>query len=140
MRLIFGEDAAVAEWVASRIPHLYGEFRDFAAIGVWDDAQLAAGVVYNDHQPEYGTLQLSMAADTPRWAQKGVIRALLHYPFEQVGVNKVWTATPHRNERAIRFNLGIGFTREATLRHHFGRKNHIVICSMLANEYRRRYA
>ena len=139
MILVFGEDQLVAEWVARRIPHVHREFRDFAAIGVWDGEKLAAGVVYNDHQAKYGTLQISMAADSPRWAQRGVIRALLHYPFEQVGVNKVWTATPHENERAIRFNLGIGFTREATLRHHFGRKKHCVVCSMLSNEYRRRY-
>lgn len=140
MRLVFGEDAAVGDWVARRIPHMYGEkFKNFVAIGVEMDGKPIAGVVYSDWVPQAETMQLSMAADTPRWATKGVIRGLLHYPFEQQRVNKLWTSTPAKNERAIKFNLGVGFTREAILRHQYGRKNHAVICSMLANEYRKRY-
>jgi len=140
VNLIFGQDQAIGEWVARRIPHMYGRsFENFVAIGVAIDGKPAAGVVYSDWMPEAGTMQISMAADTPRWAGKGVIAALLHYPFEQSGVNKLWTSTPQKNERAIKFNLGVGFTREAILRHQYGRKNHAVICSMLANEYRKRY-
>lgn len=116
-----------------------GRFRNFAAIGVADGNRPVAGVVYNEHYPDYGTMQLSMAADTPRWAQRGIVKGLLHYPFEQVGVFKLWTATPEANGRAIKFNLGAGFRKEAMLRHHFGRRNHAVICSMLVNEYRKRY-
>lgn len=140
MKLVFGQDAAVGEWVARRIPHVTTPFVNFTAIGVSIDGKPVAGVVYSDYVEEFGTMQLSMAADTPRWAGKGVIRALLHYPFEQVGINKLWTSTLATNERALKFNKGVGFTREAILRHQFGRKNHAVICSMLANEYRKRYA
>ena len=139
--LLFGHDDQIAGWVAQRIPHMHGKpFVDFSAIGVTHAGGLIAGVVYNELYPEYRTLQLSMAAESPKWARRGIIKALLHYPFEQLEINKLWTATPHTNERAIRFNLGIGFKREAVLRHHFGPKSHSVICSMLKSEYRRRYA
>ena len=140
MRLVFDCDKSVGEWVAKRIPHMLGEFENFRAIGVRDGNQPVAGVVYSDWIEDYGTVQISMAADTPRWAQRGIIKALLHYPFEQVGANKIWTATPETNERAMRFNFGIGLKKEAVLRHHFGKKRHAVIASMLRKEYGKRYA
>ncbi len=142
MNLLFMADANVAAWTAARIPHMHGgEFGPCKAIGVVsNDGKMLAGVIYHDYQPTAETIQLSMAADSPRWARKGVIRGLLHYPFEQIGVQKLWTATPHTNERAIRFNKGIGFTQEAVLAHHFGHKKHAVICRMLKVDYEKRYA
>ena len=138
MRLVFGQDEGVAKWVASHIPHMGNTvLRDFSAIGVVNDAgHPVAGVIYHDYIPDYGTIQLTMAASTPRWAQRGTIGALLRYPFVQLGCNKVWTATPHTNERAIRFNRGLGFRQEGVLRHQFGRGAHAVICGLLKNEYR----
>lgn len=137
MRVLCGHDADVAEWVAHRIPHVNGiGFGACKAIGVVSQqGQLMAGVVFHDYQPTCGTIQLSCAAETPRWASRNIVREILAYPFVQVGLNKIWTATPHENERAIKFNKGIGFRPEATLRHQFGPKRHAVICSMLRHEY-----
>lgn len=138
--LVFGRDAEVARWVAGHIPHMQGgDFGPCSAIGVVRGGALVAGIVYHDYQRGYETLQLSMAATSPRWASAGVLRGLLHYPFMQLGVNKLWTATPHTNERAIRFNKGVGFRQEGILRSHFGRGHHAVICGMLRVEYQRRW-
>jgi RimJ/RimL family protein N-acetyltransferase len=139
MRLIFGQDAAVAEWVSRRIPYITS-FKDFVAIGVADGNRPIAGVVYDTWQPEYRTMQVSVAAIDPRWAQRGVLRALLHYPFEQMGVYKLWSAMAAENERALKFNRGIGFKRDGILRHQFGPKKHAVFTSMIEPEYRKRYA
>jgi RimJ/RimL family protein N-acetyltransferase len=137
MRLVFGADKEVADWVAAQIPHLQGgSFGPCSAIGVVDNEILVAGVVYHDYQQSCKTIQLSMMASTPRWAQRGIVRALLHYPFMQIGVQKVWTTTPHTNERAIRFNKGIGFKQEAVLARHFG-EAHAVICRMFRKDYER---
>lgn len=136
--LIFGFDHEIAQWVAERIPHMHGgNFGPCAAIGISSDGKLLGGLVYHDYQPELGTIQLSMAADNPMWARRKNIAGLLHYPFEQLGVYKVWTATPHDNEAALKVNLHIGFKREATLAHQFGRKRHAVICRMLRPDYDR---
>jgi RimJ/RimL family protein N-acetyltransferase len=142
VRVLCGHDADVAEWVASRIPHVGKDgFGPCAAIGVVSlQGVLMAGVVFHDYQESFGTVQLSCAAETPRWASRNVVRAILHYPFVQRGLNKIWTATPHENERAIRFNKGIGFRPEATLRHQFGPKRHAVVCSMLRSEYLKEYS
>lgn len=141
MRLLFGHDTEVARWVSAHIPHMQGaDFGPASAIGIVDENQSPmAGIVFHDYQPLYGTIQLSAAAESPRWATKKVIGAILGYPFLQLKVHKVWTATQHENLRAIKFNKGVGFTQEATLKDHFGAGRHAVICRMLFKDFERRY-
>lgn len=137
MRLIFGQDEGVAKWVAQHIPHMSGTvLRDFSAIGVVNERGPVAGVIYHNYIPDYRSVEISMAATTPRWAQRGIIRGLLHYPFVQMDCNRVTTVTPHTNTRAIKFNKGIGFKQEGVIRRAFG-KDHAVICGMLRHEYDR---
>ncbi len=126
------------DWIVSRVPHMHGgTFGQCAAAGVVVNGVMAAGVVFHEWQPEYRTMQLSMAADSPRWASPDVLRGLFRYAFVRAGVNKLWTCTPHTNTRALKFNLGIGMKQEAMLRHHFGPKSHAAICSMTAAEWQR---
>lgn len=134
--LLFGCDAEIAQWVADRIPHV-DDFGPSRSIGVVSDGRLLAGCVYHDCQPRHETIQLSMAADSPMWARREVIAGLLAYPFVQLGFYKVWTATPADGEAALKVNKHIGFTREAILAHHFGRKRHAVINRMLRPDYER---
>lgn len=140
MRLLFGHDQIVSHWVAKHIPHMASDFGPSSAIGVIDESgNPMAGVVFHDYQPTYGTIQLSAAAENPRWATKKIIKAILGYPFLELKVHKVWTATQHGNLRAIKFNKGIGLTQEATLKDHFGTGCHAVICRMLMKDYERYY-
>lgn len=133
----------LAEWAARRIPHV-GEagFGPCWACGVVRGRALAAVVVYHDWQPEIGTIQVSMAARTPLWASRAVIRAILGVPFAGAfgaPARKVWAVMPSANERALKFNAGVGFRREAVLRHHFADGVHAIVASMLRSEYLRRY-
>lgn len=132
------ETRLVAEWIVARVPNMRGGgVGPCVAAGVVRDGCMVAGVAFHDWQPGYDTMQLSMAADSPRWASSAVLRGLFRYAFVTAGANKLWTATPHLNERALRFNIGLGMKREATLRHHFGAKSHAVVCSMLRAEWQR---
>lgn len=140
MHLVFGHDEVLCAWVAQRIASMPRGFEKTArAVGVMDDVLIAA-VIYHDYYPENGTCQISVASDSPRWAQRGIIRALLSVPFEQYGVQKLWSSMRQDNKRAIRFNHGIGFKQEAVLRHHYGHGQHAVITSMLDKEYRKIYS
>lgn len=139
--LVFGYDAEIARWVIGHIPHMRGgDFGPCAAIGVASKNKLLAGIVYHDYQPDFRTIQLSMASEGPMWARRSTIAALLHYPFEQLGVYKVWTLTPIDNEAALRVNQHIGFKKEATLAHQFGPKRHGVVCRLTKQDYNRKYA
>lgn len=141
MRLVFGRDQAVAKWVADRIPFVRERgFGPCKAIGVIaSDGRELAGIVYHDWNPDFRTIAFSIAAVSPAWARRGIIRGLFHYPFIDCGVLKLWTATPHRNLRALKALKGLGFTQEAILVRQFGKDN-AVINRMWASDYQRLYA
>ena len=141
VKFIFGDDQAMSHWAGSRIPHVGDAgFGPCIAIGVASDEpeeKMYAVCVFHDYQPQLGTVQVSMAAENPHWATQGVLRGLLHYPFHQLGVRKLWMAIPSNNTRALKFNKGIGMVQEAILRQHFGPRRHAIILSMMDTEYRR---
>ena len=143
--LIYGKDELLAAWAAKKIPHIASaeSFGKYVAIGVASgptkDDKLWAVCIFHEYIPDYGTVQISMASCNPRWASRATIRDLLATPFLQYKVNKVFTATPHHLDNVIRFNQAIGFTREATLRHQFGKGTHAVVCGLLWSEYQKKY-
>ena len=96
-------------------------------------------MVYHDYQPDFGTIQASMAAATPMWARREIVAGLLGYPFLQLGCFKVWTATPIDNDAALKINRHVGFRQEAVLAHQFGRKRHAVIMRLTQPDFRRIY-
>lgn len=116
MRLILGQDATVADWVAARIPHVTG-FKDMAAIGVARRGELVGGVVYHEYRGN--DIQMSTAAAGPRWLNEGVLRALFAYPFITLKCDRVSAFTPKRNAHTRRFLERIGFVEEGNMRRGF---------------------
>lgn len=139
--LVHGADTDVMRWVAERIEHIDAAealpFGPFRAIGVVVDRALVAGCVYHNFVPRYGTCEISFAAESPRWATRGTIRALLSVPFLQWGCHRVQMVTSLANERAIRLIRGIGFTREGTHAHAFGPGKHAVSFRLLRRDFDR---
>lgn len=137
--LLYGQDASIARWVALHIPHVgeAGFHSPVAAIGVVSDETILAGVVFHDYQPDFGTMQLSMAAVNPMWARRENIAGLLAYPFIQLGVFKCWIACPSDGQHALDTWDHIGFKREAILAHQFGRKRHAIMMRMMKPDFYR---
>lgn len=134
--LIFGCDERVAAWVARQLPHVGSAgFGPCRAIAVLAADKPVAGIVYHDYSPAHGVCQISMASTSPFWAKPQTIVDLLAVPFLQYGCRKVWTCIPSDNDRAIRFNYGLGMVREAVLRHHFAHKRAAWVFGMMADEY-----
>ena len=142
MKVVRGIGPDVMDFVALRMPLIFGQtirHGRYAGFGVLDaENTLQAGVIYNSYEPTFGTLQVHLAADTPRWATRAVIKEILGYAFVEVGVNKVWGATPHTLTRVLKFNHGIGFTREGVLAYQYGAQ-HAVVTRMFAKDYKRFY-
>lgn len=145
MRIVNAKTAkdreAIAQWVGKRIGFV-GEIGFGSSTGMFVVSRSGAplaGVIFHDWQPALGTLAFSIAADSPKWATRRMVGTLLSYPFEEVKVEKLWTATPMSNERALRLVKGVGFTREAVLGRHFGQYGHAVISRMYKEDYHRLY-
>ncbi len=134
-------DDSLKNWVAARIPFIgIDQFPEEAvAQGVLSGDKVLAAVVYHDFQPEYSTIQLSIASSSTMWAKKANIKALLEYPFRQLGCYKCWVSALHTEEHTIKTNEHIGFKKEAILAHQFGHKKHAWIGRMLLPDYVRLY-
>lgn len=141
MKIATGDHEEIAAWVGSRIPHVGADgFGECA--GLWvvtDENRPVAGVVFHEWQPEYKHIQLSMAAESPIWARNEIIAGLLSYPFRQIGVYMVYTATPQTNKAALAVNEHIGFIKPVVIGHWFGEGVHGVQRRITRPEFDARY-
>lgn len=140
MRLLTGFQKYMALWVASRIEGTVPlDFGPFEACGIVDaSGQIVAGVVYHGFRRANGTIEMSVAADTPRWATPGIIRGLLAYPFGQLGVTKAVAMVDPDDARTVRFVTGLGFEREAILKRHVAGQD-VAIHSMFRETWLKRW-
>lgn len=140
MQLLLGHDEAVARWVAGLIPFVGDRgFGPNRSVGVIDGrGALICGVVFHDWQPQFRTMAFSIASVTPRWARPEIIGQLFAYPFMQANIDKLWTATPSGNARALKLCKHVGMTQEATLYRHFGSEN-AIINRMMRKDFVRLY-
>lgn len=132
-KVLCGNDAAVAEWVANRIPHMETGFADYAALGIYACDELIAGVVY--HECRGNDIQMSTASDDVRWLSRSVLAAVFAYPFEQLQCDRVTAFTPKMAATTRRFLLGLGFAEEGNIRRGF-RNDDCIVYGMLREECR----
>lgn len=80
------------------------------SFGVIRDAELVAIVVYSEYR--HPNIEASIWSSTPRWATPPVLRALIQYPFLQLGVKRITATTEATNHRARGFLCRLGFREE----------------------------
>ena len=138
MRLHFGADAFVAQWVSDRIPHMRGAaFGPCAAIAVLgNDGAMRGGVVYHNYLAQYRSIEMSAAAVSKRWLTPEVLRAIFRYPFVQLNCRRVTMITGRKNEQARQLLRGLGFRQEGVVRRGLGNED-AIIYGLLVNEWKR---
>lgn len=123
-------DPRIADWVAAHIPD-FGTGADFGpceALGIGMGGEIIGGVVYNNWQPAYKSIELTAAATSPTWlGSRATARALLAYPFEQLGVGRISTFTRASNERALKLNRLLGFREEGRVRLGYGDEDAVLM-------------
>lgn len=136
MRLVFGP--RLAQWAMERIPHMRGGsgFGPCQCIGFADDTGIKAVGVFHWFREKDADVELSLAADTPKWATRGNFRALMHYAFIQLGCRRISAHTARGNKRVRKFLEGTGFVQEGRLRFALNRREHVICYGMLREECR----
>lgn len=144
MKLLYGHSDEVAAWVGWRIPYVAKRLtRDPAAppfgpcqaIGVLNAAnELVAGVVYHSYDQDCPSVEMSFAADTPKWLTRSLIHELMSYPFGTMGCKRVTGCTPKRAKAAREFLDAFGFKREGVVRQGFS-DDDAIISGLLAREW-----
>lgn len=110
---MYGYDAEVSEWVRNELA-MTASFGDCAAIGVVCNNKLIAGVVYFCYR--HPSIEMAVAATSPRWANKRTLKAFFDYPFNQLKCHRVTVLVDSDNMDVRRFDERLGFIREGTLR------------------------
>lgn len=83
---------------------------------------------------ERGNVEITFAADSPRWATRETIARLMWGMFVKLDCHRVTTRIHAKNSRAIRFNEGIGFKREGVIREGWGPGEDCVLLGLLRSE------
>lgn len=135
MRLLYGHDKTVADFVAAHIPGCARGFSACRAIGVLNSTgTLVAGVVYHDWNPEAGVIELSCAAMTPRWLTRSILRVIFAYPF-QIGCQMAVFRVSERNTRLHRQFDALGLRRHAIPRL-YGRNEDGIVFTLTDDDWR----
>lgn len=100
---------AIADFVSMQIFGKPGCFRDYGAMGVFEDQSLIAGVVFYDWDQDAGVMQLSAASTSKRWLTRNVLRAMFAAPFDLYGCQMIVLRVSPNNETMIRIARRYGF-------------------------------
>lgn len=115
--VLYGADDDIAAWVHRRVEGVDPFPDGTVAMGMLHRNKVVAGVVFHDYRGY--DISITVAADSPRWARRGVLRQLAKYPFTQLGCVRLTSIVSSENHRAQRLNLGLGMTLEGTQRRGF---------------------
>lgn len=133
--VILNERDRCAEWARQRIAHVpsWGEWCE--AIGLEDDGELLAVVVYNLYSGADIAMHIA-AVPGRRWMTREFLRVAFRYPFVQLKCRRVSGFVPASNTDALRFDLHLGFVREGLMREALENGEDVIVLGMLERECR----
>ena len=134
--MVSGSPEFFAQWVAHQLDIPIEEFGDYAAGGIVLDGRLIGGLVYNEYRIQrFGkTMQISIATTSPRWCTRKVLRSLFGYPFQQMGVTRLWAAARRKNTQSRSLMERLGFKYEGMARKGYDGIQDSAIYAMLPHE------
>lgn len=80
---------------------------DIAIARQGDDGELLGGVIYQNFTHE--SIAMHIAGFSKQWVNRELIWVCFHYPFVQLGVNRIFGQVPEWNTKALEFDLWFGF-------------------------------
>lgn len=101
--------------------------------------RLTGGGFFTDYWGNGGSCQIHMAGFNPRWITRPLLYLAFDYPFNQLGVQKLFGLVPERNHKARNINLKLGFRIEYLAEGVFNHKddvNGMYLMSMTRDECR----
>ena len=85
----------------------FNPLRDISICRLRDDARLG-GVIFTNYTTE--SIAIHSGSWDEHWINRDMLFATFDYPFNQLGVNRLFGYVPEDNFHAIRFNEKVGFT------------------------------
>jgi RimJ/RimL family protein N-acetyltransferase len=117
VKFIFGNKANpklnedLCEYVSQRIWGKKNDFGPCGSIGVISGEHVLGAAVFHNWQEDDGVIEISAAADSPRWLGRKTIHEIMGICFKQHGCQQIVSRMAIDNERAIRIYEFLGFTK-----------------------------
>jgi len=77
--------------------------------------KLLGRVIYSDYTGPGGSIQIHVTAWEKRWISRALLFMVFDYPFNQLGVKKIFGHIKRSDEETLRFAFNAGFKAEAGL-------------------------
>ena len=91
--------------------------------------ELLGGAIYTHYTGE--SIQMHLAGFRRRWANRDLVFAVFDYPFNQLGVKRIFGFVPEDNWHAQKLNMRAGFRVVARLE---GMFKHNIACVVMCME------
>lgn len=133
---VYGHDQVVSQFVAGLIPHCRRGFGPNArAIGVVDDGDLIAGIVYYNYDPEAAIIEIAGAAlPKENWLTRRTLARMYEYPFLGCRCQMVVQRTPADDERLLGMLAAYGY-QHIRMPRLFGRNRDGVISRLTYEDW-----
>jgi RimJ/RimL family protein N-acetyltransferase len=92
--------------IATTAGAVFNPLIDVTICRVRDGVRLG-GVIFNNFTEE--SIMIHSASWAPRWVNRDLLFVTFDYPFNQLGVNRIFGMVPEDNSLARRFNTNLGF-------------------------------
>ena len=102
--------------IASTAGTSYNPVVDQVIARVTPRGSLMGGVLFSYWTGFGGSINMHVAGFHPRWLNRTILAVSFDYPFNQLGVRKIFGQVPMDNVRAIAFNLHLGFEKEVVIK------------------------
>lgn len=133
MRLIYGHDQAVCDFVNAQIDESFSP-KSCAGVAVADaDGNMVAGWIWHNWNPEAGTLEFSGASITAKWMTRAILQELFAYAF--ANAQMVVTRNGADNTRLHRQLAAFGF-RRYDIERLFGRDSDGVVWTLTDDDWK----
>lgn len=140
--IIFPDDKQnpfLKAWIEKRLEAPLGVCQ---CIAVMRDNKLVAVAAYSNYRVNGDVpldIEVSFAADTPRWATRQAVAGVLAYPFLSLGTQRVTALCRKSTRKARRLLVGIGFREEGAHRHAALNRETVFSYGMIRTDYLERY-
>jgi RimJ/RimL family protein N-acetyltransferase len=131
--VIYGQDERIIRWVGEKVDE--DEFGKAVGIGLEEDGELIAGVVFNMYTGPSISMHVA-AVPGRRWMTKEYLFRCFAYPFLQLNCRRITGLVRADNFVAQKFDEHLGFRREGLLREACDDGTDMILYGMLKNECR----
>lgn len=129
------ENWALTQWLVERIPDVaLGQYRCMA---IYRGGKIAAVAGYSNYRTV--DIEITFAADDPRWATRQTLTWIFSYPFVQLKTQRITAMVRKSNRRCRKLLKGVGFAEEGAHRHAGPNKETVFSYGMVRDDFEKRY-